>query len=303
MSIERMSSFAALALAGLACSGCEDDTGQRIGWPQGAFEQPAGQELSFRDTARPWVIGHRGLGRGTSEAFPEDTLPSILSVIRDEGAVGVEFDVALTADEQVVVFHDPALERTTNCTGCVGEKTLAELQQCAALGAPAGQVIHPPSLAEVLVALRDLPVRPLVMVDSKPSGGDGCEPYGTADLLGRRIGDELAAAGLADTAGVQGPVALLDGVRETAPEAITLVWVETTADDAIGAAIENGHDGAAIGLDHLDSERVARMRASGLFLDTFTVNAPIDIALAATYDVDVIETDDVPAVYDAYGGP
>ncbi len=46
-----------------------------------------------------------------------------------QGADAIELDARLTMDGQIVVFHDASLERTTNGTGRVVEKTLAELQE------------------------------------------------------------------------------------------------------------------------------------------------------------------------------
>lgn len=73
-------------------------------------------------TARP-VIGHRG-NRAHS---PEDTLESM----REAVALGVdalEFDVHLTSDGVVVVHHDETLDRTTDGTGALAERSLAQLQ-------------------------------------------------------------------------------------------------------------------------------------------------------------------------------
>ncbi|KAG6867478.1 hypothetical protein C0993_002301 [Termitomyces sp. T159_Od127] len=51
-----------------------------------------------------------------SARFPENTLASFEAAIRD-GAEGIESDVHVSADNVVVMFHDPALERTTNGKG------------------------------------------------------------------------------------------------------------------------------------------------------------------------------------------
>ncbi|GAA6063176.1 hypothetical protein JCM10212_003111 [Sporobolomyces blumeae] len=60
----------------------------------------------------PQCWGHRG----ASAAFPENTLASFEAAIRD-GAEGIESDVHITADGEIVMFHDPLLDRTTNGTG------------------------------------------------------------------------------------------------------------------------------------------------------------------------------------------
>lgn len=87
-----------------------------------------------------WVIGHRG----AAGHVPENTLLSFRRAL-EMGVDAVELDVHLSASGEVVVIHDDTLDRTTNGTGPVRDKTLAELQAL-----QAGGVGHIPSLAEVL---------------------------------------------------------------------------------------------------------------------------------------------------------
>ena len=76
------------------------------------------------DHDRPLLFAHRGGGA----LAPENTLPAFLNGVR-LGADALELDVRLTADDQVIVFHDETLERTTNGSGKVQEHTLSELTQ------------------------------------------------------------------------------------------------------------------------------------------------------------------------------
>jgi len=73
---------------------------------------------------RPLLFAHRG---GALLA-PENTLPAFANGVR-LGADALELDVRLTADNQIIVFHDETLERTTNGSGKVRENTLAKLKQ------------------------------------------------------------------------------------------------------------------------------------------------------------------------------
>ncbi len=72
------------------------------------------------------IIAHRGV---TYSGYPENSLPAFQAVL-DEGYDGVEMDVRLTKDKELVVFHDIRLERLTeNGHGMVRTKTLADLQK------------------------------------------------------------------------------------------------------------------------------------------------------------------------------
>ncbi|MEX2458154.1 MAG: glycerophosphodiester phosphodiesterase family protein [Actinomycetota bacterium] len=71
------------------------------------------------------VIAHRG-GAGL---WPENTLEAFRRSVRLRVDV-LEMDVKITADGVPVVIHDAELDRTTNCTGLVADRTFAQLQAC-----------------------------------------------------------------------------------------------------------------------------------------------------------------------------
>lgn len=71
-----------------------------------------------KNTNKPIVIGHRG---AAGEA-PENTLKSFALAI-EQGADGIELDVHLSLDGEIVVCHDYSLDRTTNGSGLICEKS------------------------------------------------------------------------------------------------------------------------------------------------------------------------------------
>jgi glycerophosphoryl diester phosphodiesterase len=73
------------------------------------------------------IYGHRG----AKGMYPENTLLSFKKAI-DQGVDGLELDVHLTKDGEVVVIHDETLDRTTNGTGWIKDLTLAEIKQVSA---------------------------------------------------------------------------------------------------------------------------------------------------------------------------
>lgn len=77
--------------------------------------------FGYRD--RPLNFGHRG----APMAAPENTVASFQKA-REAGADGVELDVQLCADGELVVIHDSSVDRTTNGRGRVRELTMGELK-------------------------------------------------------------------------------------------------------------------------------------------------------------------------------
>ena len=65
--------------------------------------------------------------RGASAYAPENTLPAFILAHR-LGADGIELDVHITKDRQVVVCHDDKIDRTSNGTGSIADMTLEELR-------------------------------------------------------------------------------------------------------------------------------------------------------------------------------
>lgn len=79
--------------------------------------------MSWLATKTPLIIGHRG----ASAEAPENTLAAF-ELARQQGADGIEFDVQLSADRQVVIIHDDRVDRTSNGQGKVAEMNLQQLQ-------------------------------------------------------------------------------------------------------------------------------------------------------------------------------
>ena len=71
----------------------------------------------------PVIIAHRG----ASTFAPENTMSAFKKAI-EQGAGGIELDVQLSVDGNLVVIHDEKLDRTSNGKGLVRDKTLKELQ-------------------------------------------------------------------------------------------------------------------------------------------------------------------------------
>jgi len=93
--------------------------------------------------------------RGASAYAPENTLAAF-GLARDMEADGIELDVQMTKDGEVVVIHDETVDRMTNGTGRVKDLTLAEIK---ALNITMGNEAYPhekiPTLEEVFSALED----------------------------------------------------------------------------------------------------------------------------------------------------
>jgi glycerophosphoryl diester phosphodiesterase len=82
----------------------------------------AGKEIGMLIN-KPMIIAHRG-AKGMA---PENTLVAFQLGL-SQGCEGIELDVHLSADDEIVVCHDMTLDRTTDGKGLIAEKSLSEIK-------------------------------------------------------------------------------------------------------------------------------------------------------------------------------
>ncbi len=231
----------------------------------------------------PRIIAHRG----ASASAPENTIAAFRAAAA-AGATYVEFDSSLTSDGRPVVFHDDALDRTTDGTGLLAETSFEIIKHLDAgswFGPRfAGELV--PTLEEVLEALADLGLG--FNMEIKPDRGREAEtarmsltavadiwPTGAAVPLISSF--SRASVAVAKDSGAPWPRSFLFDRR---PEDWREIG-ETLALFGFGA----NHT-------HLDERQVAEIKDAGYRLSAYTVNAPERASLLFNWGVDAIFTDD-----------
>jgi glycerophosphoryl diester phosphodiesterase len=231
--------------------------------------------------------------RGGSLLWPENSLLAFRNALA-LGADLLELDVHLTRDGEVVVIHDPTLERTSTGTGAVGAASLADLAG-ARLRARDGTVTDEPvpTLAQVLDLLRPTGAELLLEIKVDPAR----RPY---------AGIEEKALALIDTSGLRERTVMMAfesdtlrrvrgldaGIRTTMLVSRSRVERErAAAPTVVRWATEVG--ATSLGVDHrvVDATLVAAARQAGLRLATWTVNTEADIRRMLDLGVDVVISD------------
>ena len=233
---------------------------------------------------RPAIAAHRGGAR----LWPENSLTAF------RGALGlgvdlVELDVHQTRDGEVVVLHDPTLERTTMGHGAVRDLAWAELATVAIRGTADERL---PRLAEVLALLRPTPVGLLLEIKTGP-GGDrypGIE---------ERVLALVQAAGLADRATVMAfDWTILERLRALSPSVRLTGLLSHWGAERAGGVEAVAARLRALGVNDLGIERtlltpeaVRAAHDAGLSIGVWTVNEPDEIRRALAAGVDYVTTD------------
>lgn len=102
-----------------------------------------------KNKAMPKIWAHRGC----CTLYPENTLEAFRAAAELDGITGIELDIQLTSDGEMVVFHDENLRRVTHIDRNVRGCTLAEIKNIA-IPANDGKYCSIPTLEEVLVMMK-----------------------------------------------------------------------------------------------------------------------------------------------------
>ncbi len=225
--------------------------------------------------------------RGGSLQWPENS-PTAFRNTAVLPVDQVEFDIHPTADGDIVVIHDATLDRTTNASGPVAARTLAELRAITLNGTNGEHMLTLSELA-ALFAPTTITLRMEVKYDPDHV------PY--PGLLAR-------ALAVLDAAGLRGRTVVTAFPADTVAEAVATpglagaIWlVAPPVQDDIGldgiAAVATAIGARAVGIrqNRLDASTFGKLRARGLAVGAWAVNDEAGVRKALALGVDVFTTD------------
>lgn len=231
--------------------------------------------------------------RGGALLWPENSLLAFRNAI----ALGVDFlelDVHLSKDGELVVIHDPTLERTTTGTGAVRDRTLAELRTLR-LKDKDGKVTDEalPTLEEVIELAAPSPLR--LLVEIKVAGGGTRYPEIEEKVLA--ILDRHRVTSRAIVMAFEKET--VRRVRQLRPEVLAGALYSPRRLERMGSTVEREIEEIRklgvgfVGLHQalVSPEVVAQARQAGLLLGVWTVNEAPAMASFVSLGVDVLITD------------
>lgn len=92
--------------------------------------------------------------RGCSKRYPENTITAFSKALEVRGLTGIELDIQMTKDNEIVVIHDERVDRTTDGIGCVKDFTYSQLRALN-IETGSGHKEKIPSINEVLDIMQD----------------------------------------------------------------------------------------------------------------------------------------------------
>jgi glycerophosphoryl diester phosphodiesterase len=237
----------------------------------------------------PLVAAHRG----GALLWPENSLTAFRGALA-LGADFVETDVHLTADGEVIVLHDPTLERTSTGKGRVRDVRLADLASVrlrAGDGAVTADGI--PTLAQLLELLASSRTQLLleIKVGADRQRYPGIEEKVLAPVRARGLGARTVLMAFEPET--------VRRVRALDPSMRTALLVGkgrveregVPAREAVRWAVEVG--ASHLGLDHrvLDAGVVEAARQAGIAVAAWTVNEEADMRRVVSAGVSVVISD------------
>ncbi|MBQ0826749.1 glycerophosphodiester phosphodiesterase [Streptomyces tagetis] len=211
------------------------------------------------------TIGHRGV----MGVEPENTLRSFVAAER-AGLDVIELDLHLSKDGALVVMHDAHVDRTTDGTGAIAAKTLAELR---ALDAGRGERV--PVFEEVL----DTVSAPL-QAEIK----DVAAARTLAEVMLRRdLADRVEVISFHDDALVE-ISRLVPGVR-------TALVAQFYGTEVVDRAVEAGAGALCLDISRITLEIVELARKAGLRVCGWVVNTQDHLRLVRALGLDGATTD------------
>ena len=228
-----------------------------------------------RHRGRPRIWAHRG----ASAHAPENTLEAF-DLARAAGADGIELDVRLDRDGNVVVFHDRDLQRLCERPGCIEELSAEERKALRVRGAAV------PTLEEVFHMLGDLELN--VEIKANRPGRNGAVVDATAAVIRR--------SGRADQVLVSSfdPFSLVQFHHQVPEVAVAFLFGRQQA-----LPIRRGWLGRMVGAMVLHpeytlctEESVKAWHTSGRPINAWTVDDPLELQRLASLGVDGVFTND-----------
>lgn len=214
------------------------------------------------------LVGHRG-ARGEA---PENTLAGF-GHLHALGLRAVEFDIQVSADDQLMVIHDPTVDRTTPGRGRVRAHPAARLQ---ALGVP--------TLSSVLALLDDFDHLELE-VKARETGEEAV----VAEAL-PALWRQHALAGRARATSFN--ARFLERLRRQSPDiARGFLFEADFAGDPVALARTLGCTSLGPHQLRCTEALVAAAHAAGLQVSTWTVNSAERAQALAALGVDALITD------------
>lgn len=222
--------------------------------------------------------------RGVMALQPENTM-SAFRLALDTGADGIETDVHLTKDGELVLIHDETLERTTDGNGMVSSYTLDELRRFNA-GVRYSQQEVIPTLQELLELVRGESIRLNLEVKT--------------DVL-RYVGIESRLLDTIESSGIDPSRVLFSSfnhetihrLKKMRPDIEAAILLAQPLYDTVGYLESVGADSVHPHIDRITDEEIRWLQRHEVPVRPYTIKTDAQLERCRSLQVDAIFVNDI----------
>ncbi len=203
--------------------------------------------------------------RGFSGKYPENTILAFQKAL-EEGVDGIELDVQLTKDGELVIIHDESVDRTTDGKGLVVAATREELKKLDASYIYRGKMgFNPiPTLGEYFELVKDSPIVTNIELKTGINEYPGIEEKVYAMIQEYHLEDRIIISSFNHYSVMR--------MKAMAPELVYGFLSDTWIYDAGKYTRSHGVACYHPSVVQLKKEIVDEAKAQGIVINTWTVN-------------------------------
>ena len=219
-------------------------------------------------------IAHRGF----SAAYPENTMMAFQKAIEAQ-CDGIELDLHLTRDGEIIVFHDESVDRITNGRGFVRDMDYPEIRKL-----DAGKGEHIPALDEYFDLAEKTGIITIIELKNNVFPYNGMEEKIIEKIRRRKMEGRVLLSSTNHFSVLK--------CKKLAPDMNCGFIVQDWMIDAGAYSKKHAMDSVHTEFHSLTDGAMAEIRSHGVEIHTWTVNDPACMKQLASRGVDSITTDD-----------
>ncbi|KAA5542821.1 glycerophosphodiester phosphodiesterase [Adhaeribacter rhizoryzae] len=244
------------------------------------------------------VIGHGGGGfQSYFNPLPANSLLGISQAIEGLQADGVEVDVQLTADNQLILYHDEFLQSQTNCSDCISGQTAEEVLKCRYNRDVSNSLRNQErliTLETVLQKFAGYPQKPQIHIDIKLLNSCNLKKVPHVVDFAEAIAALINKYNAYSWTHVETSSVLMVQALQAQDSRLWISLYTRYPDTDIPVAVQLGVKGITVFSYEITGTQVQEAHRQGLFVTVLGIKSRSGLVKAIQKNPDAIQTDNIP---------
>lgn len=263
-------------------------------------------QVSNLNNGKIQVIGHGGSGfQSYFNPIPHNSMRSVNRALDGLNVDGVEVDAQLTADKQLVLYHDEQLETLTNCFGCIFGQTAEQVLNCR-YNVHAGNNLKEREplilLEKVLAKVSTYARKPQVFIDLKVTNNCNATTIPKPEEYASAVAALIMQYQAQEWTRVESTSEYLLQKLKEHNAGIRVSFYAQDADQGIQIAARNHFEGITINTDFISKSQVSKAHQHHLFVTLFGVKSRGGLIASMEKFPDAIQTDNIELMIEILQG-